>query len=296
MLKHKRIVLVCGLLMAHSLYAEPVRRVAITIDDLPFVAANHSKPGDVRRGNERLLKIIETLEAYKVPATGFVIGGAIAKDQWPLLEKFHQDGFIIGNHTYTHPSLNSMSAAAYIAEIAKTDKILTPLMTGKKYFRYPYLAESQGDKKQQVLNYLNQTGYIIAPVTIDSKDFEFNAKLLAVNWRNRMQALPKIKQRYLDFMWKETVKAQARMAKYGDNPPAQILLIHANLLNSESLGDVLAMFQNNGYQFVSLQEALNSAQLATSRNKKNLVSFQASQPKKSSALPSIEIEDSFIKR
>lgn len=261
MLKYTGLIGLFCWMMSGFLIADPVRKIAITIDDLPFVSANHVRPGDIRRSNERFLKIIETFEAYHIPVTGFVIGGAIAKDQWPLLERFHNDGFIIGNHTYSHPSLDHVSAENYIAEIARTDKIITPLMTGPRYFRYPYLAEGKGEKKQKVSSYLNSTHYVVAPITIDSKDFAFNARLLAINWRNRMQALPGIKRRYLDYIAQQTQKAEARI---GSKPSVQILLIHSNLLNSEALGDVLAMYQNRGYQFISLQEALNSLAPVTS--------------------------------
>lgn len=38
----------------------------------------------------------------------------------------------------------------------------------------------------------------------------------------------------------------------------QILLIHANILNSYLLGDILEMYKKNGYKFISLTEALKN--------------------------------------
>jgi len=71
------------------------KQISITIDDLPFVGVS----------GDRFNKILQTLIDEQVPATGFVIAGSIAKGQWQLLENFQKQGFIIGNHTYTHPSL-----------------------------------------------------------------------------------------------------------------------------------------------------------------------------------------------
>ena len=38
----------------------------------------------------------------------------------------------------------------------------------------------------------------------------------------------------------------------------QILLIHANLLNSYLLGDVIQLYKQNGYKFITLTEALEN--------------------------------------
>lgn len=232
------------------------RTITITIDDLPFVGTTHNKPGNLRREKERFLKIMQTLIDHNVPATGFVLAGSIEKNQWELLEQFHDEGFIIGNHTYSHLNLNRVDAERYKEDIARADKILTPLMQqGQKYFRYPYLAEGKGETKMDVQNFLANHDYIIAPVTIDSKDFKFNAQLFAIPWRQRPNHLERIKKQYLNYIWQQTLRAEK---KAGNTEQTQILLIHANLLNSHFLGDVITMYKNKGYRFVSLDEALST--------------------------------------
>lgn len=230
-----------------------VREVAITIDDLPFVGTTHNKPGNLRRERERFQNIMQSLIDHNVPAIGFVVSGTIEKDQWSLLEAFHNAGFEIGNHTHTHLNLNRSSAEQYIENIAQADKILAPIMSNPKYFRYPYLAEGKGDTKQQVRNYLKENQYIVAPVTIDSKDFEFNARFLNIHWRHRDKHLNRIKREYLNYIWRQTQLAEK---KANGKPVKQILLIHANLINSHALGDIIQMYKDNGYQFITLSEAM----------------------------------------
>ena len=229
--------------------------IAITIDDLPFVGTDSNDAGNLQRSHDRFIKIMQSLIDNHVPATGFVIAGAIGKGQWQLLEEFRKEGFELGNHTYTHANLNRISSEKYMDEIAHADQKLAPVMTQPKYFRYPYLAEGKGSAKQQVQDFLTANQYTIAPVTIDSKDYLFNERLLHVSWRVRPQYLAHIKQQYLDYIWKQTVLAEKR-SKNGS--VKQILLIHANLLNSHFLSDVIQMYKNNGYHFVSLGEALNN--------------------------------------
>lgn len=232
------------------------KEIALTIDDLPFVGANNMNERSIKRSNDRIQAIIQTLIDHKIPATGFIIGEALCKEQRPLLEELHAHGFSLGNHTYTHKSLNNLSAEKYIADIDKADKKIGALMTEPKYFRYPYLAEGTGAKKQAVYDYLAKEHYVIAPVTIDSKDYNFNAQLLSISWRNREAALKGMKARYLSYIWKQTLRAEAIAARHPEVPHKQILLIHANLLNSHFLGDIIDMYQKNNYVFIPLKEAL----------------------------------------
>ncbi|MDR3443519.1 MAG: polysaccharide deacetylase family protein [Legionella sp.] len=240
-----------------SSFAAEEREIAITIDDLPFVASGTSTPANLKRTQDRFMALVKALVDYQVPATGFIIGGAVAKNEWDLLETFRAQGFALGNHTYTHNNLGSMNTDKYIADVDRADVSLARVMTEPKYFRYPYLSEGSGAKKQKVLDYLAAHQYTIAPVTIDSKDYEFNAQFYRIPYRKRAQNLEQFKKRYLAYIWKQTLAAERR-TKNGQ-PVKQILLIHANLLNSLCLADVLELYKKNGYKFISLADALKGS-------------------------------------
>lgn len=231
----------------------PIREIAITLDDLPLVGSTGHNEAALKREHDRFFSILNTLVENKVPATGFVIAGSIGKDQWEFLEAFHNAGFTIGNHTYSHANLNSMSGDKYIENVARADKILSPLMSHPKYFRYPYLAEGRGAKKAEVQQYLAEHDYVIARVTIDTKDFRFNSQLYHVAYRARPEYLPKLKKQYLSYIWSQTLRAEK---KANGKPVKHILLLHANLLNSHFLEDIIKMYRENGYTFISLEEAL----------------------------------------
>jgi len=232
-----------------------VREIAITLDDLPFVGSANYKASALKREHDRFMRILDTLVENQVPATGFVIAGSIEKGQWELLQAFHDAGFTIGNHTFSHLNLNHTGSEKYIENVAHADKILTPLMSHPRYFRYPYLAEGRGETKSNVQNYLASNDYIIAPVTIDTKDFRFNGQLYRVAYRARPKYLPQLKKRYLAYIWKQTLRAEKR-AK--GKHVKQILLLHANLLNSHFLGDIIQMYREHGYRFITLQDALEN--------------------------------------
>jgi peptidoglycan/xylan/chitin deacetylase (PgdA/CDA1 family) len=235
-------------------YAYKGKTIILTIDDLPFVGSSNFEPGRMKRENERFTQIMNTLVKKGVPAVGFVISSSIERGQWKLLEEFENYGLVIGNHTHTHAFLGQMSAEKYLNDVSKADKKLAPLMhQNAKYFRYPYLYEASGAKHKIVANGIANMGYQVVPVTIDSKDFRFNASFLTVPWRSRAHALPQFKARYINYIWQQTLIAEKADQKHG--LPAgtpQVLLIHANLLNSLLLGDIIDFYRSHGYEFVTV--------------------------------------------
>ncbi|HAT6826217.1 TPA: polysaccharide deacetylase family protein [Legionella pneumophila] len=225
------------------------KAIAITIDDLPFV-------GEYR--NFHLNMMMNTMKDEKIPATGFIIAKEVRPDNWEILHKFRDAGFGLGNHTFSHANLNKLKTKEYIQEIKEADSLLMPVLTEPKYFRYPYLAMSSGNKKNKILCYLEKHHYQVAPITIDSKDFVFNQRLLSVPELGRRAYLDELKPFYLDFIWQQTLKAEEH-TQYHHNPDqAQILLIHANLLNAYVLPDIINLYKQNGYKFVSLEDALKT--------------------------------------
>ena len=252
--------LVCLLLLSCLLPLGYCKEIALTIDDLPFVGSTHNKAYKIKLENQRFKAIIDTLKKHNIPVVGFVIAGTIESGQWQLLEEFHQAGFIIANHTHNHLNLNQTSAERYINNIQQADLTLAPLLPDKKFFRYPYLAEGRGQRKERVAEFLVQANYIVAPVTIDSKDFRFNQALYAIPYRVRKYKnnLGALKRRYLSYIWRQTLRAEKIAARKTAAPTKQILLLHANLINSLFLDDIILMYKRKGYRFISLEDALKA--------------------------------------
>lgn len=249
---------------ARQTFAE-TREIAITIDDLPFVGSTNGDAKKLQREHDRFMAMLQSLTDRNVPATGFIIANSIEKGQWELLEAFRNAGMTLGNHTWSHKSLGTMAADKYIADVSKADSVLTPIMTTPKYFRYPYLAEGRGEKRESVHAWLSEHDYLIAPVTVDSKDFIFNNQLYAIAYRARERNLPALKKRYLAYIWRQTERAEAQAFKRHPGVSRQILLIHANLLNSHALGDIIDMYQSHGYKVVSLDEIMASEHPVTEK-------------------------------
>lgn len=84
-------------------------------------------------------QILDILLQYEVPAAFFCIGKNISSNS-ALLERIHEEGHVIGNHTYTHDHWFDMfSAGRMLKELEQTDaavKSATGLQP--QLFRPPY--------------------------------------------------------------------------------------------------------------------------------------------------------------
>lgn len=242
-------------------------QVALTIDDLPYLGKAIGDPGKIRRENNRFKIILNTLIEQHIPATGFVVTDSIEPGQWELLNEFHQAGNIIGNHTHDHIKLKTTNGEEFIKSIDRADKILAPLLSHPKYFRFPYLTRSKSCKTNLLVKeYLTKNNYVIAPVTIDAKDFYLNQQLHAIPWRRRKKMLPAFRHRYMDLINHQIDKAERKAMKQAHRPIKQILLIHMNTLNAHFLSDIIKLFRKRGYEFISLPDALQDPYYDTSRN------------------------------
>ena len=259
------IVLLLTLLQAVTPPPPPARRVAITIDDGPVVG----DMGELERFQRISKGLIDSLTVEKVPATIFVNERQLnvpgQRDaRATVLEQWLDAGFDLGNHTYSHPSLNKMPLWQYQDDVVKGEVIMRPLVErrGRKleWFRYPFLhSGTTADVHRGVIEFLAQRGYRVAPVTVDYADYTF-----AQVFRNRRDAgdeevAERIRRAYLDqvdlgFEYAEQASAEL----FGHEIP-QILLIHCNELNALTLRETIARLRKRGYTFISLGEAMADA-------------------------------------
>ncbi len=108
-------------------------------------------------------EILDLLARYDAKATFFVIGRAAAS-QPELIEIIFAAGHGLGNHTYNHPSLPSVSRERMVDEVAKTAAVLGDRDGG--CLRPPY-----GARNAAVVKNTEQLGYQLALWTIDPRDW-----------------------------------------------------------------------------------------------------------------------------
>src|ERR1700734_143342 len=160
------------------LYVVPAvsQQVAFTFDDLP--AHGDLPPGQTRL--EVAESILRTLhDQHMPPVYGFVNAVKLEKspDDIAVLKAWRAAGEPLGNHAYSHPSLNEVTVEQFESDIAKNEPILSKLMVGEDWhwFRYPFLWEGDTlEKRHAVRAYLQQNGYRVAQVSLDFEDYLWN--------------------------------------------------------------------------------------------------------------------------
>jgi peptidoglycan/xylan/chitin deacetylase (PgdA/CDA1 family) len=243
------------------------RTVAITVDDLPYAggalegASVSAESSTAEMANRSLLA---AFQAHRVPVTGFVIQKTVESlgpdSGGRILKEWTSRGFDLGNHTYSHPDINALSIEQIEQEIVRGEATIGPLMkeAGKKlaYFRFPMNHTGDTREKHDAIQaFLSQRGYRLATCTIDNSDYLFNAAYVQMLAKNDAENAQKLRAEYLAYTTAE-IDYYAALNKqvFGYEPP-QVMLLHDNRLNADVIEQVLRLFEEKQYRFVSLDAA-----------------------------------------
>lgn len=245
--------------------APPERRVAITFDDLPFVSGTgRGLPvGEIRKHTEAILA---ALKHHGAPAIGFVNERRLdTPGEWEprkeVLRLWLDAGHDLGNHTFDHEDAQRTPVADYQDAIVRGDTVTRRLLQerGRRpaWFRHPISHTGPTlEYRAAVEGFLGTRGYAVAPHTVENGDFIFNAAYV----RN---GNPAVKTAYLDFQERVMAFGEAESLRLFGREIPQVLLLHANRLNAETLDALLNGLKARGYRFVGLDEAIKDPAYGT---------------------------------
>ena len=233
------------------------QELALTFDDLP----SHGllPPGMTRLDVAK--SIIATLKAANAPQVyGFI--NAVKLEQVPedtaVLKEWRSAGYMLGNHTYSHMSLNDNTVESFEKDIAKNEPLLQSLM-GKEnwhWFRYPFLWEGDTlEKRNEVRAYLKEHGYRVAQVTLDFEDYAWNAPYARCVAKNDQKSIEWLKASYLSTAG-EYIEADQKMSQvvFGRDVK-HVMLLHLGGFDAVMLPQLLDLLKQKGFKLVTLQEA-----------------------------------------
>jgi peptidoglycan/xylan/chitin deacetylase (PgdA/CDA1 family) len=250
---------------------EPQRReVAITFDDLPVI----STLKDDESLKEITDKLLATFKQSKTPVIGFVNeiklypNDRLDPARVALLKEWLDAGLELGNHSYSHHSLNSTPLSEFEADVLRGETITRGLVAGRqkqlRYFRHPFLHTGRSvETRDQFVSFLHSHGYTVAPVTIDNSDWIFARAYDNARDANDPAAMKQVADAYVPYMEAKFAYYENQSHKLFGRQIKQVLLVHANAINADHFKDIVAMLQKRGYRFITLQDALSDKAYAS---------------------------------
>ncbi|RFZ81717.1 glycosyltransferase [Mucilaginibacter terrenus] len=202
-------------------YGQKRGKVVLTFDDGP--------------DPEFTPRILDILKKEKVPASFFVVG-SMAEKNIPLLKRIYDEGYEIGNHTFFHPDISTISLDRVILELNATRKLIESV-TGRStiLFRPPFNADAEPQTLAEVIPVAEsrKQSYITIGESIDPWD------------------------------WQPGVTADsivARTIRQKDN--GSMILLHdaggdTREETVKALPEIIHYFKSHGYQFTTIADVLD---------------------------------------
>jgi len=244
--------------------AQPNRQVAITIDDLPAGSAGGMSAATI---TEMTSKLMAALRERKVPAVGFVnekklykIGEVDARIK--ALGMWVESGFELGNHTYSHFSLNKVGLKAWEDDVIQGESVTRLLLAQHsmklRYFRHPYLDTGRDlETRRQAEAFLVARGYHIAPVTLDAWDWMYGGVYEDAKKRADVMLQQQLVKSYLEYTDAVFAYSEQLSKEIIGYEPKQILLLHGNQLEADHFNELAEVIRKRGYRFITLEDALS---------------------------------------
>ncbi|MDW7650756.1 MAG: polysaccharide deacetylase family protein [Bacillota bacterium] len=177
---------------------------------------------DASWGAEFTPRILDILREHEIKTTFFLTGFWIEK--YPdMVKKIVAEGHELGNHTWTHPHLNTLEKESIKNELERVHAALTDLSgTEPKLFRPPF-----GEYSDKVIEAADELGYQTIQWSVDSLD-----------WKDLSE---------------QTIIERVNEKMH----PGAIVLFHNNgRYTADALPEIIAYAKENGYEIVRISELL----------------------------------------
>jgi peptidoglycan-N-acetylglucosamine deacetylase len=246
-----------ALLLLCAAVPAPVQ-IAVTVDDLPATGA--LPPGSTP------LSVLDTMLAafrkHGLPRVyGFVNGGRLARapEGERILRAWREAGNPLGNHTFSHASLNDLSVEAWLEDLQHNEAVLARFAPASewKVFRYPFLFEGDTPRKKAAAKaFLRKQGYAIAEVSIDADDWAYAPPFARCLARGDAAKAGEVRRGFLAAHVAELRYMREASRAIVGREIRHVLLLHLNAIDAEQMDALLSAYEAEGARWVDLRTAL----------------------------------------
>ena len=178
--------------------------------------------------NGNLPTILDVLREEGVPALFFLTGYLMEEEPDLVLRMVHE-GHLVGNHTYDHPNLTTVTRERFLDELKRAEEKFHEI-TGQEMDKY--LRPPEGRFNQEVLDWAAEAGY-----------YTVLWSLAYVDWNVDDQK----------------GGAYAHEQVMNKMHPGAIILLHSTSSdNAAAMADLIPSIREAGYVFKSLQHLIAS--------------------------------------
>lgn len=227
------------------------KEIAFSFDDAPVRSSQHFESG------ERTDELIRKLKLLKVPAV--MIFANPCKDQKTSisqLKKYIDAGHLVANHTCSHPRLDDVGFGNFVKDVEKADLLLSPLFKGQKFFRFPFLNESNDEKlRDQMRDWLQANGYRNGMVSIDNDDYIVSWAINEAKSERKKIDYKKVEQLFLNHLLGAVEFYDNLAVKQLGYSPKHVILLHEVDATVMFIDSLINELRKRGWKIISANEA-----------------------------------------
>ena len=239
------------------------RKIAIGFVSIPPVDRSVNPPQD-SVATARIL--VDKLQAFKIPAIGFVQGSMISDGEKPypvraeIVKMWRDEGFEIGVGGYKHVGFYDTPFDEYTANTEKNLDVLKPILAEKsltpRYYSYPYLNTGKTDADHQRFEaWLLDHKLRSVKYTIDNNEWMYSYAYDMARNDNDLNLMKEIRLAFIDYMTKMFSHYEAYSQEMFGRDIPQTMVLTPSRLVADSANDLFGMIKKRGYSFVAMDEA-----------------------------------------
>ncbi len=210
------------------------------------------------RAAEWTQRLLSALESNRAQAMFFPAGKIIDSPQgFQQVRAWADAGHDIGNHTYSHRNFGStrMSIEVFTEDVLRAEQLLSSTPRWQRRLRFPYLKEGEtAEKRDGMRAWMDRHGYQPAPVSIDSSDWYYDQRYAERGPRSEA-SVARFRRLYLHHLFQRAQYYDELARQVLGRSPPHVMLLHANRINAEFIGDAIQMFRSKGWKVVAPAEA-----------------------------------------